>query len=519
MDLNRLSIEARTRTPWEAIDLGFILARKWWKPLFLSWFIPSACFFILVSLIFYKQPWLAMLLTWWLKPLWDRGPLYVASRYLFGEKDSIRDILKALPKVYKTDCLPWLTWQRLSLTRSFDMPVTVLEKLKSSQRQSRIGTLHYLTGNTGFWLTIVCVHLEAVIIFGLVVLAVLMVPEHIDIDYWEAFSNDDLLIQTISNILTFISMVIVAPFYTVAGFTLYISRRIDLEAWDVEVRFRHLADSYKHKARSHISSVAVLLILVSGFVFTDTVSAIGVNEKSKVTEEAGSVVVDNDKALIIEVLKGEDFNEVMKFDTWKFRDSDSDSEESEKSKIPEWLIKCIEWLEDHSEFFGSVSKNIKSSASIIEFLLWVVAISLVLYLIFYYRDTLRRLSGYDNKPVRINETPDVLFGLDVRKDSLPDNVTQQVQGLWRDGNYRPAVSLLYRATLSSLIHRLDFVFNDGHTEGECADIVDVRGDKRLSVFFKSLTHCWQQLAYGHHIPEQQLIDQLCSQWDEVFDNE
>jgi hypothetical protein len=32
MDLERVAAVIRPRTPWEAVDLGFGMARAWWKP-------------------------------------------------------------------------------------------------------------------------------------------------------------------------------------------------------------------------------------------------------------------------------------------------------------------------------------------------------------------------------------------------------------------------------------------------------------------------------------------------------
>ena len=48
MDLDRLQIIARQRSPWEAVDLGFVVARAWFKSLFLVWAIPSFVLFVLL---------------------------------------------------------------------------------------------------------------------------------------------------------------------------------------------------------------------------------------------------------------------------------------------------------------------------------------------------------------------------------------------------------------------------------------------------------------------------------------
>jgi hypothetical protein len=126
MDLSRITVKPRIRNSHESVDLGLIMAKSWWKPLYLSWFIPAFIFYCTLSIIFYDSNWLALLLTWWLKPLWDRAPLYIASRKLFNDDVSVKEIIKALPKIYSTDIFAWLLWRRFIFNRSFDIPVNVI---------------------------------------------------------------------------------------------------------------------------------------------------------------------------------------------------------------------------------------------------------------------------------------------------------------------------------------------------------------------------------------------------------
>ena len=260
MNLDRISIKARTRNPWEAIDLGFVLARCWWKELFLSWVIPPLLLFICISVVFSKSPWIVNLIVWWLKPLWDRAPLHIASRALFGERVTVAQTLRILPSLYRKDCLAWLSWRRLSLSRSFDMPVTVLESLTGSRRASRLRVLHYTSSSAATWLTIICVHLELIVTAGILGLFYWMTPEQIGVNWIDIALSDSIMTQHINNVLIFIGMALIAPFYTMAGFALYISRRIELEAWDIEIRFRHMA------TRQHQGSpVLIPLITIYGY--------------------------------------------------------------------------------------------------------------------------------------------------------------------------------------------------------------------------------------------------------------
>jgi hypothetical protein len=105
-----------------------------------------------------------------------------------------------------------------------------------------------------------------------------------------------------------------------------------------------------------------------------------------------------------------------------------------------------------------------------------------------------------------------MFGLDVRPESLPDDVPAQVMSFWRDDRHRDALGLLYRASLSRLIVQHALAFKSSHTEAECAALVKSRGIDSLSNYFAGLTRVWCHLAYGHELPEIEAIEKLCDDW-------
>src|SRR4029078_1568048 len=81
MDLERLSVKLRQRSPWEAIDLGFAMAREWWRDVYGMWlviFIPSS----VTLCVLLPIEW-AALTVWWLKPALDRVVLQVLATRVF----------------------------------------------------------------------------------------------------------------------------------------------------------------------------------------------------------------------------------------------------------------------------------------------------------------------------------------------------------------------------------------------------------------------------------------------------
>ncbi|MDH5765267.1 MAG: hypothetical protein OEZ38_04555 [Gammaproteobacteria bacterium] len=506
MDLSRINVKPRIRNAWESIDLGFMMAKSWWWVLFASWFIPAAIVYTILTIIFYDDNWLAVVITWWLKPLFDRAPLFIASRKLFSEDVTIRETLKALPRLYKTDIFPWLLWRRFSLTRSFDMPITVLETLKGKQRTRRMMTLHQNTSGPATWLTIVCVNLEMVIWLGVLGFFMLLLPEEIDINLMDVIIDEGMIAQLISGSIQFFAMALIAPFYTMAGFALYINRRIRLEAWDLEIRFRHLADT---QIRKMIASSSVVLLLVSVvFLVIPQNTYAGSNE---------SLTPEQSQVLIKEVLEGDDFHKKITEKGWRLKNI-SEKEEEELEGIPDWLISLIKFIES---IFGDMEFDDKDESSnnlaaILELLLWLLAAVVVIYIIywvlkFYGVIVPRKKAAIDD----LAPPPEILFGLDVRKDSIPDDVAGEVMNLWSKGRHREAVGLLYRSTLSLLIHHFSFKFYDGHTEQECAGIVKQSGNLDLSNYVGLITRNWQKIAYAHQVPVESDIQLLCDKWKEV----
>lgn len=121
--------------------------------LMLSWAAVTLPLFALLSALLWRYP-LAVLLFWWLKPAWERLPLHILSRSLFGEVPTLLEALRALPRLLKPQLLASLTWRRLSPTRSFDLPVLQLEGLGGEARSKRLTVLGQRHAGSAAWLTI-----------------------------------------------------------------------------------------------------------------------------------------------------------------------------------------------------------------------------------------------------------------------------------------------------------------------------------------------------------------------------
>ncbi len=540
-------MRARLRSPWESIDLGIALARRHWWPLFLVWLLPAALLFGACYWLLPDSPGLSILLVWWLKPVFDRLPLLIASRALFGEPVSAGAALKQFFAQNRRDWFAWITWRRLSATRAFDMPVTVLEQSSGAARAARIGVLHRKHAGAATWLTLTSFHVETFLLIALLVLVYLFVPEQVQIDWLPLLGSDVLWLEWGINALSLLVMAAVAPFYIVSGFCLYIGRRIELEAWDLEIQFRNLRDrhrreqqrSARQRARAPATAQLMLLCALLGIMAAPP-------------QQARAQAVDTPqqaRETIDEVLAGEDFHRVEEVSGWRLKEIDW-----KQSAFPEWLIAFLEWLESRPADSDDESEWGPFIGMLIEVLLWLAAAGLLVYLLWRYRVPLRQSLQWRTKPAPRRAAPETLFGLDVRQSSLPADVCAEVLRLWRGGDQRASLGLLYRATLAHLIETYQFEFGDQLTESECAQLVQLRqrrseqaprpseqalqpsknspqlsgevlrppGDEprpvsaALSGFVQQLTACWQQLAYAHRVPETLRVEALCDQWREAF---
>lgn len=494
MNLDKLQVNACIRSGWQALDLGFLMARAWWRLLYIASLMPMLPLTMVLLAIFFDSPMWAVLVMWWLKPFWERLPLFIASRMLFDEAPGIWSSMKSLPL---KDILPWLLWRRFSPQRAFDNPVTVLEGLKGGARRQRLRVLHGKYSDVALSNQFVCFCCELLLAFGLLVLFDFFTPDALDVHFYDTFGDLTLAGEWLFALAAIIAMSLVMPFHTMAGFALYMNRRIELEAWDIEISFRNLAER-KRSTRTR-APVLPIVVLVLGLF-------------SLGTPGSADAAIDHDREsaaeLIEQILQGEDFGQEREVRKWRFKDW---SEASEDESFPEWIIDFLEWWEGGIGWWQVLS----GIAFWIKILLVVMFAGLLIYLLRRYRGPLSRLGQRRKKEI----APEVLFGLDVTPESLPPDVPEAAMRLWGEGAYREALSLLYRASLSRLIDRYELAFRASHTEAECAALVRAHGVESLSEYFWQLTQTWRRLAYGHQLPSDEALQGLCDGWTRELSSE
>jgi len=182
--------------------------------------------------------WLPALIIFWLKPWLDRTLLFVLSRAVFGTPTRLADVWAAQREVWWRQ-LGWsLTTRRFSPWRAYVAPAFQLEGQRGAAWRARRKQLLRGKGGAAFGMHQVFANFELLLLLGVMLLAVLLAPESARLSIWSAITNDGPIESLIGNAVYAAVVLLLEPFYVGAGFAMYLNRRVELEAWDVEQEFR-----------------------------------------------------------------------------------------------------------------------------------------------------------------------------------------------------------------------------------------------------------------------------------------
>ncbi|MGY2377309.1 DUF4129 domain-containing protein [Pseudomonas sp. SDO524_S393] len=503
MRLSDASVAIRPRTAWEAMDLGVLMAGEHRALLMSSWALITLPVFALLTVLLWDYPSTAMFLFWWLKPAFDRLPLYILSKALFGETPTGRQAVRQWPRLLKGQLLASLTWRRFSLSRSFLMPVSQLEGLDGQARQQRLGVLQQRNAGAARWLTTLGVHLEIGLWFGCMALFYLFIPQQVELDWdWQrlatATSSEGLWLEHLGNFFYALILVFWEPIYVACGFSLYLNRRTVLEAWDLELVFRRL--------RQRLSTVAPLVALVIGLcllpVHRPALADAPTPAKPVSTQSASQSI----KSLLEQPpFKNPETVTRYRFGEEKTADRNTSHRDG---KLPAWLQTLLDNFN---------SNTFKHFAQGLEVLLWSLLAAAVALLVWRYRDWLRTfVSKRRPRKTKVSRAiPTQLFGLELGTETLPEDIAGTAEQLWVS-QPREALGLLYRGLLNRLLHDFNLPLKNADTEGQVLEHIHHLHKPQLLTFSDELTQHWQNLAYGHRLPPVSAREKLCNEWRALF---
>jgi hypothetical protein len=240
MQLDALALRMRPRAPLEATDLGARLCQSAARSVYACYaavYVPVAA----VALASFEiAPWLPLLLLFWSKPWLDRTILFVLSRAAFGQRTTLGQLVAAGRQVWWQQLFLTLTWRRLSPWRSFTQPVYQLEGLPFGRvRRRRIKQLRRRKSGAALLVTGAFAVAETCLAFTLMSLIVWFAPpESAPSITALLFDPDSELLEGAAAVAYAVVIGFLEPFYVAAGFAMYLNRRAELEAWDVEQELR-----------------------------------------------------------------------------------------------------------------------------------------------------------------------------------------------------------------------------------------------------------------------------------------
>jgi hypothetical protein len=240
MQVDGLAIVLRPRSMAEASDLGAALVRRHARSVW-GTFLPVYAVVVVLALCTVEiAGWLPSLVIFWLKPWLDRSLLFVLSRAVFGQDTRWADLWARRGQVWGGQWFRTLLWRRFSPWRSFTQAIDQLEGQRGSARRKRRAQLLHARRGTAGCMQLVFAHVEMALCFCLLSLLLWFAPEGDARDVMDWLVNSAGAGESLLAAAAYAVVVgVLEPFYVAAGFAMYLNRRVELEAWDIEQEFRH----------------------------------------------------------------------------------------------------------------------------------------------------------------------------------------------------------------------------------------------------------------------------------------
>jgi len=511
MKLENLTAEIRPRGKWESVDLGVALVQRNYKSIVIAWLFTVVPMMIVISGAAYlwysnenlwfddSTPWLLawfyviapFVFTWWVKPIFERVPLYILSRSLFGEKVSISQLVQQWPRMIIKDIFTLLVFRRFSMNRSFVMPIHELEGLKGSQYSQRVALLQRNGGDGASGLTIACNLLSWVSMLTVYIGYKWLTMYGFDSEvfgshmtyFFQAFTTEYIDSQSVFSLMFFlvnymIVISLLAPFYSGAGFAIYINSRTISEGWDIELAFKRMSERLRDLrggAKHTLLSLACIFSLSFGLAHH-------------------AEARDTNNESVEQIMESEDYDLRVVSEKVKIKDEIKDQPTATDNR--------------------SVNTNAAAVSSLGTVLLWLIVAAVIVGVVLLIVQNLHIFREGKSSSLKKADAPRVksVLGMDVTPESLPDDVLTAARKAWSDGDKQFALSLLYRGSLEWLVNSARVPIVESDTERDCVEHAKSLGVANVESYFSRLTNLWVAQAYGKISPKDNDIDWLCGDW-------
>lgn len=241
MQVDALVVRLRPRAAFEAADLGARLCQQAASSVYGCYIATAVPLIVLCIASFDVAGWLPSLALWCLKPWLDRTILFVLSRAAFGQPTSLGELWDAQRQVWWRQLALTFTLQRLSPWRSFTQPVYQLEELSFLKARRRVRQIRSESTRGATLVTSAFASAETCLTISLISLVFWLAPSAQTPSVGALFTGGpgvSKLMLLVPSVAYALAVLFLEPFYVAAGFAMYLNRRAELEAWDVEQELR-----------------------------------------------------------------------------------------------------------------------------------------------------------------------------------------------------------------------------------------------------------------------------------------
>jgi uncharacterized protein DUF4129 len=178
--------------------------------------------------------------------------------------------------------------------------------------------------------------------------------------------------------------------------------------------------------------------------------------------------------------------------------NDTTQRETRSSPWLSWLGGLFRWLDQSARV-----------------LIWTAAAVLAGMLVVFLLRMIRAARGAADFAAFV--APTHVRDLDIRPETLPDDVGRAARELWDRGEHRAALALLYRGLLSRLAHVHHIPIRDSTTEGDCLALAATHLTDQRRDYAARLVRVWQRAVYGGEPSPSPVVYALCDGFAAALD--
>jgi hypothetical protein len=233
--------------------------------------------------------------------------------------------------------------------------------------------------------------------------------------------------------------------------------------------------------------VAIIAIVAIALCVFATAPAVAQNSTPTIEHELPTKV--EVRAAIDKLKADTNLSPEQKTRTLKWKDRNRPP--PQRTGMSQWLAELFQWIGQSARF-----------------VVWgVIAILVAMFVVAIIRQ-LRQMELRQGK--RRSDAPTHVRDLDIRPESLPDDIGAAALELWERGDQRAALSLLYRGLLSRLVHDYQVPIKQSSTEGDCLELAENHLQQDTVSYVGRLIRVWQRAVYGGKEAQSAEVRELCA---------